>query len=383
MASSYDVMLRVRGVLAAIAIGGALSTFVHCGSLDSATASGFDGDAGGGDDASLGPDGGRDASADGGGAPTVLVVVHASPDLYDFRVCFGASTSADGLGATFDPNAIPWPYDDAHPMASSNYAGIAVGGGATLPREITTDGRYVVPYLIDAHQLAMSSSPTAKCNTRVGPQCVPNSGLCLKTSDFVQLPAIPSSMIEGGGTRVLAIVGCKTPGAAACGTELSGVLHAATLPLTTASIMSVDQMSVQVAHVAVAAGPVVATLDPALSDAGAIPLSPLGVGPKNGAIANVPQTPGSLDWGSQGVSIRMAQDAGLRMSLADLQRVSDPSVLPSDFFKARGSYVFVLIGDTSATNALFVDGGLNPKFDGTALHFVAISTEPSALPDGG
>ena len=71
------------------------------------------------------------------------------------------------------------------------------------------------------------------------------------------------------------------------------------------------------------------------------------------------------------------------MSLADLQRVSDPSVLPSDYFKEGTSYVFVLVGDTSAPNALYVDGGINPRFDGTALHFIAISTAPPSLPDGG
>ncbi len=375
-------MVGVVRVISGGAIAAGIVSVVHCSSSLADGAFAPEGDGGITSDASGFDSGGADAGAgDAGATPSVLVVVHASPDLYDFRLCFGRSTSADGISVDFDPNAVPWPNDDTHPMASSNYAGIPVGGGATLPREIATNGPYVIPYLIDAHQLAMTNDPKAHCNARVGPSCPPRTGVCLNATDYVQLPGIPISTILGGGTRVLAIGGCKTPGAAVCGTVMGGALHATVLSLAHASVMSVDQIGVQVAHLAVGAGPIVATLDTV--DAGSFALDPLQSGPQNGAIVTIPGTQGSLLWGSQGVSAQLAADAGLRMSLADLQRISDPSVLPSDYFTAGTSYVFVLVGDKSAANMLYVDGGLNPKFDGTALHFVAISTTPPAAPDGG
>ncbi len=377
-------MVGVLRVVAGGALAAGVVSLAHCSASNASSAfapnedAGVTNNDGGREDAGL-----TDAGfSDAGALPSVLVAVHASPDLFDFRVCFGMSGSPAATSVTFDPKSIPWPYDDTHPMASSNYAGVAVGGGSTLPREIVPSAPYLIPYLIDAHTLAMSNDPKATCSARVGTQCVPNSGECLKTSDYVELPAIARSEVERGGTRVLAVVGCKTPGGAACGTAMGGALHATLLSLANAPQAGVMQLSLQIAHVALGAGPIVATLDSVLNDAGPFSLDPLQTGPSNGAIVDRPTDPGSLAWGSQGVSIAMA-DAGLRMSLADLQRISDPSVLPSAYFREGKSYVFVLVGDTSATNALYVDGGLNPKFDGTALHFVAISTTPPALPDGG
>ena len=385
MASSSPFVLGVLRVVAGAAVAAGVAALAHCSASNASSAFAPSEDGGGSNNDAGGEDAGfNDAGfADAGAVPSVLVAVHASPDLFDFRVCFGMSRSPDATSVTFDPKTIPWPYDDTHPMASSNYAGIAVGGGSTLPREIVPSAPYLIPYLIDAHTLAMSNNPKATCSARVGTQCVPNSGECLKSTDYVELPAIARSEVERGGTRVLAVVGCVTPGRAACGTAMGGALHATLLSLANAPQASVMQLSLQIAHVALGAGPILATLDSVLNDAGPFPLDPLQTGPNNGAIVDRPTDPGSLAWGSQGVSIAMAADAGLRMSLADLQRISDPSVLPSAYFAEGKSYVFVLVGDTSATNALYVDGGLNPKFDGTALHFVAISTTPSALPDGG
>ena len=332
---------------------------------------------GGGDAA--GPDG---SASDAGVVPSVVLALHASPDLFDFRICLATSTSADGTGATFSANVAPWPSDDSRPMPMANYAGVAVGRGAALPREIVPSGVFVVPYLIDAHQLAMSNDPKAACSSRVGSGCVPGSGMCLKSSDFVQLPAIPAVTFAGTGAKLLAIVGCLTPGRAACGAEDNGALHAKVLPLAGDEALSVDQIGVQVAHVALAAGSVVAHVDDTTIDAGPLPLDPFNVGPLNGFVMTVPSDKSSPLWASEGVSFAIA-DAGLRMSLADMQRIADPSQLPIEFFKAHGAYVFVLVGDPNAANALYVDGGLNPKFDGTGLHVTAISTSPGTLGGGG
>ena len=385
MLSTYCFMNRVRGALAATVIGVGVATFVHCGSLDAATMSGSAGD--GGTDGAVGPpDGGGDSAAgDASAAPSVLLTVHASPDLFDFRVCFGASPSPDGASVTFHPSATPWPSDDAHPMASSNYAGIAVGGGATLPRALEVSGPYVIPYLIDAHTLAMSSDPKAACHDRVGSGCIPNSGVCLKTTDYVQLPGISAALLAGGGAKLVAIVGCKTPGSAACGTAMGGALHADVLTLASEAVQSVDNIGVQVAHVAAALGPIVMRVDSA-GDAGvSVDASYLQVTPPNGFIVTRPGNDTSLGWGTQSVSLQSNGDAGiaLKMPLADIQRLSDPSTLPAEFFKQQGTFVFVLVGDTSAANALYIDSGLNPKFDGTGLHFVAISTAPPPALDGG
>jgi hypothetical protein len=380
MASSC-FMDRVRGALVVAALGGAGGALVHCGSMsESATAFGGD-DGGTTADSGGGDGGGFDSSAsDSGVAIATLLAVHASPDLSDFRICLGGSSSADGTSAYFNGVA-PWPSDDSHPMPMANYAGIAVGRGAALPRAIVPNAPFVIPYLIDAHELTMLSDPKAPCNARVGPGCPPNSGMCLRTSDYVALPAIPTSLLLEPGAKVLAIVGCKTPGNAACGTAMGGTLRAAIVSLSPDPQASVDQIGVQLAHLSFASGSAVATLDSLAVDAGPVPLDPLTSGPSNGLIITRPPSPGDLGWGNDGVAFAV-RDAGLRMSLADMQRIADPSALPSVYFTDR-AYVFVLVGDPNANEALYIDGGLNPKFDGTGLHVTAISTTPGTLGDGG
>lgn len=381
-ASWYGAVVRVVG---GAALAAKIVAIVSCGS-SSDTASGFAGDDGGtGHDGSVADAGGADGGAsDAGLGVSVLVAVHASPDYEDVRLCFGESSTPDATAVTFVPGVAPWPSDDAHPMPRSNYAGIAKGGGATVPSEIVGSGSYVVPYIVRASRLATDAMPTLECGLRVGPQCS-STAHCLASTDYVQLPAIPWSSLARGGAQVLAIVGCKTPGQPSCGTAQNGALHAALVPLAIGAVQSVDQIGVQVAHVAPALGSITARVDGVIDDAGAMSLAYLHAAPGNGTVVTIPSTRDSLAWGTQGISIGTPGDGGLTLttSLADIQRVSNPSVLPSDFFVGAHRYVFVLVGDPSVQNQLYVDGGLNPQFDGTGLHVVAISTAPAPPPDGG
>jgi hypothetical protein len=378
-------LLRLRGgtrvAIAAACFGGALATTGACGSM-AENAAGSSGD-GGTEEAGDGSSVGDSGMSDGGITPSVILAVHGSPDLFDFRICLAESPSPSASDARFDSDVAPWPYDGAHPMPMSNYAGVPVGGGAALPREIVPNGgAYIVPYVIDAHQLAMSGAPTAACAQRVGPACTPGSGSCLKTSDYVQLAPISVRDIAGPGAKILAVVGCVNNGASACDATQNGTLRARVIALAPSQRLSIDQLGVQLAHAAPAIGPMTATLDAVVGGTGTFLVTQFESAPPNGAIVGRPMGQSSLAWGSQGVTI-VAGDAGVRMSLADIQRVVDPSVLPSTLFQDGVGYAFVVVGDPAAQNPLYTDGGLNARYDGKALHVIALPTIASTLGDGG
>ncbi len=347
-------------VLTAAAIACGVAILAHCGMSDAGSTAVFaDGGASG--------DPGLGGSYDDAGPSTYpLLPVNASPGLFAFRVCLSTSQYSY---FSFRFNAVPWPYADTADGSASR-AAIAVGSGAQVPLEILPDvyvggSSPLNVFLIDAHALAASANPSATCEDLFGYGC-PGKPSCLAPSNYLHTVA-PQSW--GAGPMVVAIVGCPSPGPG-CGATRGPLAKLVFLPYVWTAPQT-NQISVALAHASVTTGAVVATLDS--SDAGAIPLDEVNhlEGPDHGALVTLPALPSSPEWETQGIAIQIA-DAGLRMSLADLQRVSDPSSTPASFFKAGAFYAFVLTGDQGAANPLYVDGGINPAFDGTALHFVAI-----------
>jgi len=353
-------------LLALIAFACGLAMLLHCDGTDQASIAGSDGGDAGGDAVDAGDEreGGPVSYDDGGPPPGQLIAVNAAPELFTFRLCLRSERSEFSYGLP------PWPYAGAVD-GSANLSAIPAGQGAVLPPEIVPSlplgggSLILVAYLIDASALAASANPNASCTDLVGPQC-PGRPSCLKATDY---SVVHSDTWFGSGPTILAVVWCTYPECGFTGPSLKLVW------VGNPSMPNVGQIGVKLADVSRAAGSVVAFLDS--SDAGAIALdaaSNYGA-PDKGALVMLPSSPTSPEWESQGIAIELS-DGGMHMSLADLQRVSAPASTPSSFFRAGGSFAFVLVGDPAATNRLYVDGGLNPAFDGRALHFVAFRTSP-------
>jgi hypothetical protein len=101
---------------------------------------------------------------------------------------------------------------------------------------------------------------------------------------------------------------------------------------------------------------------PVFFDAGAVTRLSLGDGGGDGIFA------------SHGFRILYGagSDAGIVVdqTLAEVQRLSAPSSLPTTYFDADSSYALLLLGDPRAPR--LIDGGLNPTFPLRSVHLLAI-----------
>ena len=371
---------------------GALGIVTACGSMDSAASFASAGD--GGEDGSAS----NDASAadgnfnpDGGRvSPPALVVAHASPDLYDFRMCFAKTASPDGSSPTMIARPA-WPDDSAGPMPLANYPGVPTGGGAPLPALGHFFGSYLVPYLVRAKVLERSNLGATPCD-----QLICSGGQCLDKQDYVTLPPIDGAKLGDGGAYLLAIVGClplnANPGAS-CGAGYS-----ATLGNLRAVVMRLDErrpalanspIAFQFAHAAPALGFVSVTVD--TLDGGAVGLAFNAVAPPSAL--TLPR-PTLADYGKIDVTLHLFSGDGgadssapttLAMSLASIERATAPGKLPNAFYEQDSNFVFVVLGDPSADVAQIStpDGGANPAYDGHGLHVIAIPSASIDAHDGG
>ncbi len=70
----------------------------------------------------------------------------------------------------------------------------------------------------------------------------------------------------------------------------------------------------------------------------------------------------------------------LTLSLADITRLTDPSLLPSSVFAPSSSILVGIVGDPSASVAQ-IDAGGDASYDGHGLHMIAVPMNPA--PDAG
>ncbi len=371
-------MPRIRSTPARLLFMVTLSALTACAAMDSASLAGGRGldPSPPAADASGAPPGfgGDDA---GGAPPPHLFVVHASPDLFAFRVCF-ATGGSDAEVGTFT-NDLPAPADPSRPMPLSNYPGVPSGAGVELVDLPASARGTVVPYVVDARRV-WHDWATDGCDA-----------LFEHPRDFrenVEYFALPPITLHEGATAVLVVSGCvpalfdKKASAARCGAtydEAKGNLTATLTPLAMASPKS-DAMSVHFAQLSASAGAVRASFGTLAADAGAIaltdgqayladPAAPVDVPlPHDDAGA-------LLRYSTEGVTVEAADDGGVLLAtdLATIQRLSSPSDVPSTFF-ARGAYLFALVGDATDPDRQLTlpDGGANPTFDGTGLHVIAV-----------
>jgi len=158
-------------------------------------------------DTGPGTDGGSDGEA---GAPkdVKLVIVHASPGLGPFRMCFG--TGAAGTVAPL--NALP----DTLSSPSLPFPGVYPNTGGPLPKFPIDPSKLVItPYIVFAEKVA-GQTPTTDggektCIDLLG--ATGAGGILQPNVDFLKLPAIPAGTFTPGHTYLLSVVGCL-PGAA-------------------------------------------------------------------------------------------------------------------------------------------------------------------------
>jgi hypothetical protein len=365
-----SVLHRLVGpsVLSAVIVA-----FVRCSATGDSTSS--IGPTGGGDAGTNESDTGFKLPGDSGTAPSlprVLAVVHAA-DIFDFRVCFATSSTADG--ATFDViDGNPLPDDPLRPMPQANYPGIGRGNGAIVAPEIASGSAFVIPFLVDAFVLTKHAGDDCKkilgCS---GVACVQSP------TERVKLPGIPSADLLGGGTRLLAVRG-------------SG----ATLAMT---VIRVDGMPApapaiggQLAHLAPTLPRLAATYGAADGGGASLGSAAFGAaGPSNLGLTRPDDVKGMDLYGSMGVALSLAgspdggTDAGSSApfffsSLAAIQQASDPSLPPNELFKPGASYVFVVTGDPTVPKT--IDGGANPDYPSHGLHVIAIRSS-APVGDGG
>ena len=332
---------------------------------------------------------------------STLVLLHASADLWGFRVCL---RDENGNWLT----SKPLPDDPAAVMPHSNIVGVPPGG-ALVRRGLENDTSFgtlkLKVYLLDAK--AAPQPPSEKlckelaCDT-------PGAG-CLDSDDVKKIDDLMVPMVQGSASvAVFAVNGCyqNSGSVERCGSDYTpgGNLGIRVLPdaLIMPDVPS-DQGSIRVRTVQMsqsaealwAAGEAGAgmalTYGDGAGDAGTPLLSQAqfaSVAPE--ATLTVPGL-GDADlpaFGAAGFTLSApAVDGGiglpLTFSLAQVQAFSSPQDLPPSFWNGSTDFLVALIGDATGAAAPLnlVDGGENPVFDGYGLHVLAVPLQSRTAGD--
>ncbi len=327
------------------------------------------------------PDGAPAVDSGSDGGPTRILAVHASANLFPFRICFGGPNTAKGPTGLLHLPA--YPDDPAQPMPETNLPGIPVGGAVELP-PIMFNGP-VVPYVINVSQIEgdVSTSPDEPtcdklfCTTQFEPDCV---GLV----DYAALPAVTFPP----GDVVLAVTGCLPLALGDNGTSAS---TAQCGPNYDPAMGNLDAGAAAVAPGGSGNGTLaiaVAQLSPSFDDGGGTDLSY--VDPTIDAAVSV-SAPGTTSLGSLAAQSVPLSDAGflnayftvtastgavLTEQLSSIQYFQSPASDPASYFQPNVTYFTALVGDaTDAAAPLDLpDGAPNPAFDGHGLHLIAYPT---------
>jgi hypothetical protein len=332
------------------------------------------GSSGGGSSGSGSGGQGADAGADAGAAvslPTSILAVHASANLYDFRLCFGFA----GGGPILPFPA--YPDDPTHPMPETNYPGVPVGGAALLPT-IALPNAPLAVYVIPAYYL-QSQGYVAGANEPTCDDLILNV-LDKQNVEYFTIPAV--TLPPGGGAVVIAIEGCAAGmGVAAGSVAQCGASFSATTgnlsALAGALVSSPDDAgawTMQLAELSPSFGEEAGTgaaltyIDPTID--ASIPLA----APESSISASSVTVP--LD--EAGVSsayfvIGPSSSTPVAESLASIEYFQSPSSNPFTYFSARAAYFVAIVGDATdaAAPASLPDGAPNPAFDGHGLHVIA------------
>lgn len=302
-----------------------------------------------------------------------VVVVHASPNLGAFRLCF--SGGGDLL-----------PMPDRELMPQSNIVGVEVGAAVRVPALSSLKIKTSPTRVTAIPERSLRSKPAnAPCSALVCPAGA-TGGDCLTSGEYFDLGAAPAGLVEPG-VHLLVVSGC-VPGSgdpATCGVGYSpsiGNVKLSDIPVQP-SFSGRRGLDVQLAQLSAAVergGSVTVKF-------GALPTPSVDL-PVNDTFGQV-SSPAffELDRGDPAVYSQkgfLVETGGVKVtqSLASIQALSDPDQLPTDFYAVPSSFVLLLLGEPAQTspNGGPGDAGVDP---GRALHLLAVpvsAPEPDAGP---
>ncbi len=357
--------------------GGAAGTGVGGGQ------SGTGGSGGMGGYGGMGGSGGLAGSGGAAGAATEtafeaepsLAIVHASPNLFPFRVCL----ERDGIVQ----DGYPLPADDSHYLPESNFPGIPAGGLTELDPSITVQGDLVLHLLRADAYLVQHAQP----GLSLGLPCedlLPN----LDAKDKIAVPVADLGALSNR-VRALVVHGCR-PGqgmsALSCGDSFdptTGNLQAELVGFSPELQLEPSTTMVFAAHVS----PSLSALQVAGQRLGLV-YGKLGESAAQVVTDNLLNAPGQSapspftppdklpDFEDFGFTLTSTEPgpALLRASLASVQRVSAPYDTPAAFFASSNGVLLLAVGDASEASEpwLLDDDTWNPLYDGRGLHLLAL-----------
>jgi hypothetical protein len=344
---------------------------------------GIDGGYGGtGGFSGMGGSGGLAGSGGAAGASTdtafeaepTLSIVHASPNLFPFRVCL----ERDGVVQ----DGFPVPTDEIHYLPESNFPGVAVGGLTELDPSITVQGALVL------HLLRADSYLVQQARPGLG-QGMPCEELMPHLGNTDKI-AVPVGDLGAWSHKVRALVvhGCRPEQgltAVSCGESFdptTGNLEAELVGFSPELQLEPTTTHVFAAHVS----PSLSALQEAGQRLGLV-YGELGETASQVVTDNLLNDPGQssstftapfalADFARFGFTLT-STEAGpplLRASLPNLQRVSAPYDTPADFFASSNGILLLAVGDATEASEPWLrnDGTWNPLYDGRGLHLLAL-----------
>lgn len=378
-------MLRLRGIVAALAAAGIGVGALACGAV-SGNASGYNpSDSGAEPDSGVGFDAssdsgpvlsdsatGVDAGADSSAVETGAEFVHASPNLGDMRLCWQVG---DGGFASAPP------FPTGAPAPASNYPALPVGGAVPLPDASSLLGGDLTIVAISAAWLYANEdtdASSADCATLMGS----GSGSLQSKFEGSYSFTVPAGTVVAGATDVIALAGCPpndvNGSVARCGagyTSATGNLHVDVLPLYQVTQSDAGQLPVQVGQLSPALAQLAGNSGVVVSfgaQGATSPVATLGgegaFAPPNAAYLNVGTNPtnyGTLGFGVDVVGV----DGGpghLWMSLEQSLELVGPMMNPAVYYTQVDTYVVAVVGDPNGAHAFAPDA----SFDGTGLHIL-------------
>lgn len=315
------------------------------------------------------------------GLQSGVVLVHAA-SFPAFRVCF------DGTSAS-----PPLPTNEL--MPESNVVGVDVGSAVRLDAPSAPLGRaFLFPEdaLRDLYPPGVATPP---CSTLLGTAGIAKSA--------VAVPAVAADV--SSGVHVLALTGCRgatydlAATTARCGATWSpaeGNLELVHVALQPSSRPGDGALPVQALQLSVPLAARGRSIDLGFGPVDAGAPAPILTNIPAGVLYPTAPAPLAFDAEDAGtyaamglfVSLGAQADGGdagpaelvLAQSLADVQRLSNPRILPQDWYGASSTYVIVLLGDPDPR---LVDGGGTDPDVRRRPHLLAVPLQKLEEPDAG
>lgn len=391
-------MMSARNVIAA-AIGLVVgASFLHCSAAGNASKESPD-------PRTLADDGGGDAVSGNHAFPGTpdnskgVILVHASPNLPAFRLCFG-KLSGGSLVSTPVSSALR-PLPDRALMPDSNVVGVEIGSAVRLSPlgqadvGVLSDDRVFAIPEADVRPGGGADLPCSQriCPTSFSSTCLAKDPPVVGQRGYYDLGQLPPRAVQDN-IQLLVLHGC-VPGAAdaglaSCGAgynPTTGNMKLSVLPLTAYTTLTHSQFFVQVAQLSdVAVGTALSVRYGELGNAAS--MQDIALSGNFGQIApsGFPEN-FTLDrsasgiYASRGFRISVGSQIFTK-SLAEIQLVTAPQALPEALYASTSNFVVLLLGDPSLSN---LEGSALSSMTepGLLLHLLVVPVGQPVDRDGG